>query len=451
MTTIRQRWKIWTSKSTNYRIFGAASIVGSATGVVYIVKAAKELTVGAHFGTTDAMDAYLLAYLLPSFCINVVAGPVSSALIPVFIHLREKEGFRTSLSLLAGSNLWGGVLLLCVTIVLIGCGSSVLPLLASDFAPDKLALTQSMFYCLLPLIVLQGMANIWASILNALERFALAAAAPCMPSLVTLAFLFFGPGSWAIYNLVWGALVGTLLQLVLLFGNAVRLKIVVRPSNHPALVEVARQYWPVIAGAALMAGTTVIDQAMAATLSPGSLASLAYGDRVVAAILGLGSTALGTAMLPNFSRLAAAEKWADLAHTLKVYKRLIWLFSLLLTLVFLVFSEPVVRLLWERGAFTSADTQLVSQIQVCYVFRMPFYMVGIIVVRLLSSLRANRFLFFISGINLILNVIFNIIFMKWWGVTGLALSTSAVYVISYFMLSYTLKACWPGHDRASMN
>ncbi len=82
---------------------------------------------------------------------------------------------------------------------------------------------------------------------------------------------------------------------------------------------------------------------------------------------------------------------------------------------------------------------------------MPFYMVGIIVVRLLSSLRANRFLFFISGINLVLNVIFNVIFMKWWGVTGLALSTSAVYVISYFMLSHTLKACWPGHDRASID
>ena len=64
MTTIRQQWKIWTSKSTNYRIFGAASIVGSATAAVYIVHAAKELTVAAHFGTTDAIDAYLLAYLL---------------------------------------------------------------------------------------------------------------------------------------------------------------------------------------------------------------------------------------------------------------------------------------------------------------------------------------------------------------------------------------------------
>ena len=446
MTTIRQQWKTWTSKSTNYRIFGAASIVGSATAAVYIVHTAKELTVAAHFGTTDAMDAYLLAYLLPSFCINVIAGSVPSALIPVFIHVREKEGYKTSLSLLAGANVWGGVLLISVAAVLVCFGPLVLPLLGSAFAPDKLALTQSIFYCFLPLIVLQGMASIWASSLNAFERFALAAIAPCVPSLMTLAFLFWGPDSWAIYNLVWGALSGTVLQLVLLVGKAMQLKIVVRPSNHPAIVEVSHQYWPVVAGAALMAGTTVIDQAMAATLPPGSLAALGYGDRVVAAILGLGSTALGTAVLPHFSRLAAAEKWADLAHTLKVYKRLIWISTVPLTFVFFVFSEPIVHLLWERGAFTWADTQLVSRIQACYALRMPFCLAGIILVRLLSSLKANRFLFLIGGINLVLNVIFNIIFMKWWGVIGLALSTFVVYMLSYFMATCALKVCWSKHE-----
>jgi putative peptidoglycan lipid II flippase len=446
MTTIRQQWKTWTSKSTNYRIFGAASIVGSATAAVYIVHAAKELTVAAHFGTTDAMDAYLLAYLLPSFCINVIAGSVPSALIPVFIHVREKEGYKTSMSLLADANVWGGVLLMSVAAVLVCFGPLVLPLLGSAFAPDKLALTKSIFYCLLPLIVLQGMASIWASILNAFERFTLAAITPCVPSLMTMVFLFWGPDSWAIYSLVWGALSGSVLQLVLLVGKAMRLKIVVRPSNHPALVEVSHQYWPVVAGAALMAGTTVIDQAMAATLPPGSLAVIGYGDRVVAAILGLGSTALGTAVLPHFSRLAAAGKWADLAHTLKVYKRLIWVSSALLTLVFLIFSEPIVRLLWERGAFTLSDTRLVSQVQACYALRIPFYLSGIILVRLLSSLKANRFLFLIGGINLVSNVIFNIIFMKWWGVTGLALSTFVVYMLSYFMITHALKACWLGHE-----
>ena len=443
MITIRQRWRDWTSKSTNYRIFGAASTVGLATAAVYFVHTAKELTVAAHFGTSDAMDAYLLAYLLPSFCVNVTAGSIPSALIPVFIYVREKKGYKSSLSLLACANIWGELLLISVAAALACFGPWLLPLLGSGFAPDKLALTQSIFYCLLPLIVLQGTATIWASALNAFEHFTLAAIAPCAPSLMTLSFLFWGPDSWGIYNLVCGALSGAVLQLILLISRAVRLKIIVRPSSHPAIIEVSHQYWPMVAGAALMAGTTVIDQAMAATLPPGSVAALGYGDRVIAAVLGLGTTALGTAVLPHFSKLVADEKWSDLTHTLKVYKRLIWIFTLPLTFIFFGFSEPITHLLWERGAFTQTDTQLVSQIQACYALRMPFYLAGILLVRMLSSLKANQFLFLISGINLVLDVIFNIIFMRWWGVTGLALSTSMVYVISYSMLSYTLKLCWP--------
>jgi putative peptidoglycan lipid II flippase len=191
-----------------------------------------------------------------------------------------------------------------------------------------------------------------------------------------------------------------------------------------------------MAGSFLMGSTSLVEQSMAAMLGPGSVSALAYGSKVTALLLGIGSVAVSTAVLPHFSRMVTRGDWSGVRHTLLTYARLIVLITLPLTVVLIYFSEPVVRLLFQRGAFTEADTQLVAWVQALHTLQIPVFVLGILIVRLISALQANRILMWGAGINLLFNIAATYLLMKWLGVAGIALSTSLMYLLSTSFLLY---------------
>ena len=140
---------------------------------------------------------------------------------------------------------------------------------------------------------------------------------------------------------------------------------------------------------------------------------------------------LWIAVLTYFSKMAAEDDWKGIKQTLDTYTRLIFAVGIPVVLLLILLSKSIVGLLFERGAFTSQDTALVSNIQIYYFLQIPFYVLAMLMMRLISSLKANRWLLLVSSIGFILNIVLNYTFMHWLGVAGIALSTSIVYVISY--------------------
>jgi len=185
-----------------------------------------------------------------------------------------------------------------------------------------------------------------------------------------------------------------------------------------------------------MGSTSLVAQSMAAMLGPGSVSALAYGSKITMLISGVGSLAVSTAVFPHFSRMVAIGDWDNVRHTLMTYARLIMLISLPLTLGLIYFSEPLVRLLFQRGAFVEADTKLVAWIQALYLLQVPVFVLGMLSVKLISALKANQALMWGSGINLIFNIICSYLLMKWLGIAGIALSVSLMYVVSCCYVLY---------------
>jgi putative peptidoglycan lipid II flippase len=435
------RWDSWRIQSVNRRIFSAIVTVGGITVLIKLMAAAKEVVVARQFGTGDALDAFLIAFLLPSFAINVVAGSFNAALIPTFIQVREHEGREAAQRLFSNVMVWSTALLVAVSVLLGLLASYILPILGSGFGPGKLALTRSLFFVLLPALTVSGLATIWSSILNASERFALAAVAPMITPIVTVLVLLVMGNIWGVYSLAVGMVCGFVLEASLLSRGLRRHGFSIIPRWHgidPATKQVINQYVPMIAGAFLMSSTTLVDQSMAAMLGSGSVSALSYGNKVVAFAMGIGATALSTAVLPHFSHMVAMGDWLGVRHTLKTYARLILLVTVPVTLVLVYFSESLVGLLFQRGAFTVADTHLVGQVQAFYLMQAPFYVLGTMLVRLISSLKANYVLMWGTIISVFLNVTLNYLFMKWLGIPGIALSTSVVYTLSFGYLLFML-------------
>ncbi len=426
-------------RTANGRILTAMLTVGALTVVVKLVATFKESVVAHSYGAGDLLDAFLIAFLLPSFAMNVVAGSFSAALIPVYVRVRDSEGREAAERLFSNVMVVGLLLLAAAALLLAATANKLLPLLAADFGAEKLELARRLFLMLLPALPLTGMVAVWGAVLNAGERFALAALAPALTSLAVVCAVFTLGSSWGVYAVALGTVVGATLEASVVGATLRRQGLSIFPrwgGMDGATWEVLRQYAPMLAGAIVMSGTWVVDQAMAARLGPGGVSTLNYGNKISAVAVGCGALAVGASVLPQFSKMAAEADWAGLRRTLKIYARVIFGAGLCGSILLVLISQPLVALLFERGAFTSADTRAVALVQSFYVLQLPFYVTGMLYVRLLSALKANHVLMCGTVISFALNISLDYLLMKRLGAPGIALATSCVYAASLCFLAW---------------
>ena len=411
------------------------------TVLVKVASLGKELIVAWRFGTGDELDAFFIAWLVPSLLIVVLADSFNGALIPVFIRVREQEGLQSAQKLFSSVVVLSLVILVTMSVLMVLTAPIYLPLIAQGFSPKKLALTKQILIAIAPIVPLSGITVIWGAALNAEERFAGAALAPIITPIISIFFLFFY-NQLSIFALPLGIVCGSIIEVTFL-GIALRKQgFSVLPKWHgfeQHLRYCAKQYLPTLAGSSLMFSATIVDQSMAALLSPGSVSALNYGTKLVSLPINLTATALSVAVIPYFSKMVADHQWFELRITLKRYLLFIFVTTVPLTILCITFSQQLVEFLLQKGAFSSADSQLVSRIQVLYALQIPFYIAATLVVRALVSMGLNYILIWAAGLNLLINIQLNYIFLNWLGVEGIALSTSCVNAFSFGFVLLCLK------------
>lgn len=441
------RWhkitKFWQDRSTgsiNQKIFSAAIIVAGGTAFVKAIAVVKELMVAAQFGTADELDAFLIALIVPSVLMNVIAGSFNSALIPTYIQVTEKEGKQAAQKLFAGAAIWSIGLLLVTTFLLIVGSPFYLPYITSGFSPQKLDLTYRLLWSVSPILLFAGINGIWAAVLSSGEKFALIALAPILTPVITIGLLM-TTKQWGVFNLSIGMVVGQLLELIIIGIALHQQGISLLPKwckLDDNLRQVARQYLPMIGASFFMTGSGLIDQSMAAMLPSGSVAALGYGEKIISLPIVIASTALSAAVIPYFSQMFAKNDWKGLRRSLNSYLGLIFAVTIPFVSLIILFSEQIVKILLQRGSFTAENTHLVAQVQACFALEIPFYIACILVVRLSSAMQMSKIIMWGSVANMVVNVGLNYVLMQWWGVVGIALSTSCVYLFSFLFLLFFL-------------
>ncbi len=435
------RWRSLRARVAGHGLLSTILTVGSLTLLVKFAAAGKEVFVARQLGVGDALDAFLVAFSLPGIAMNVISGSFNVALIPTYIRVRERDGDEEAHRLLSSVMFWSLCLLLSVSVLLACVFPIALPHLAPNFPPQKLALTRMLFEFLLPIVTVTGLATTWMAVLNAHGEFATPATIPIMSSLTIVLGLLSRLQLSTVWGLAVWTLVGACLEIALLGGCLWRrgIPMIPRPSRAGAdLRHVMRQYAPLAAASLVFSGTTLADQMVAARLGPGSVSALSYGGKVIALIMGVSATAVSTSVLPHFSHLVAVGDWQRLRGELKLYTVLILGALIPAAVLLCYFSVPLVRLVFERGAFTRADTRLVAQVQVCLAPQLPFYTLGLMYLRLISALKNNDHILRVASASVVLNFILDVAFAKYFGVAGIALSTSCVSLIYCAILYWSL-------------
>jgi putative peptidoglycan lipid II flippase len=237
--------------------------------------------------------------------------------------------------------------------------------------------------------------------------------------------------------LVIGILAGGVIEAACLAWVASRHGLSLFPFVFPDWQKVRgilAQALPSAGGSVLIGATLLVDQAMAAMLTPGSVAAFSYGTRVPGVLLAIGTTALATAILPHLSALVAQARFQELRALLRQYAILTIGVTVPFTALLVGASDFTVSLLFERGSFGAGESALVASVQSAYALQIPFFALAIIAVRLISAMQANTLLLFSAAISLVLDIVLNWFFSRQFGVAGIALSTSIVYVVSCLFL-----------------
>ncbi len=420
-------------------ILRAVVSVGAAGVIVKLVATAKEIAVASVYGRSDAMDAFLAAALIPSLLVNLISESMNKALVTTLVRLREKEGREQAQQLLASSMLWMCLLLGAASLLMALLARGFFPLIASNFAPAKLALSVRLFYGLLPIVLLTGIATNCTAILNTLDRFALPALTPAVISVSIICGALFWGGRFGIWAMVYGTLAGSLLHVVLVAWMMERHGYPFRLGwygMNEATREVAGQYGPMLLSSVVSSGGLLVDQSMAAMLPAGSVSALVYANRFVSVVLALVAGAVSTAIVPYISRLVAHRDWAACRHTIRTWVRLTALVSAPIAVLLIAGARPLVRVAYQHGRFGAHDTTVVAAVLAMYAVQIPFYVTSRVYYRLIVAMRRTDLVLYCGMINLGLDIVLNLVLMHWFGVAGIALATSLWTVSTFFFLWY---------------
>src|SRR5262249_12806045 len=161
-----------------------------------------------------------------------------------------------------------------------------------------------------------------------------------------------------------------------------------------------------------------------ASLGSGTVSILSYGNKIVSLLLGITAVSLSTALFPRFARMITGRQWDAVDRMVRNYLVVILAGSVPCLAAVVCWAEPMIRLLFERVAFTHDDTVAAAGVQGWLALQIPFYILVMVGFRVLSALDSYQAILRIGALNLALNVAGNIVLMRQFGVNGIAMSTS---------------------------
>lgn len=385
------------------------------------------------FGLSTAMGAFTLAFQLPNVVRSLFAdAALSAAFVPVFTELqvqgRKREAYRLATTLM----LWVTLVLTAVVVLFLILAPVIVPLFQGSHTTDAMIdLAVPLSRVLFPIVLLLGVNGLIVGILQAYDHFSIPALSPVVWNVVIMFFMVVAQpltatSTGAIYGYAIGVLVGTAVQLGMSLPMLRRVGFHFERPDHwrdRRLGQVVRLIIPVALGLGLINFNALINTLLAGQLSDAAVAAVDKAFRLYMLPQGMFSVAISTVLFPQLSRLAARGDHDAMRATVGVGMRLIALMLLPATAAMVVMPTAITRLIYQGGAFGSADTTLVATALLFFAFSLIFSGMNLLLTRSFFSLQRPWAVTWLSLGNLIVNLVASIALLRY-GIGGLVMGTA---------------------------
>lgn len=419
------------------RLAGAAIIMMVAYVSSRLTGLLRDMAISYRFGTGRELDAYLAAVRVPDLVFQVVAGAaVASAFIPVYATYLKRDDASGGWEMISILYTVSVAALLPIVAIVMLFAPALMSIMVPGFPPEYQLLAGQLARIVLLAPIFFTVGCFSSSILNAHGRFFLAALAPTSYNVgIIIGAVVFS--HWlGIHGLALGALLGSFLFLAVQLPGLRQIGLVYRPRlnlTHHGVRAVGRLMAPRAVGLAVTQVNFMVTLFLASGI-PGAVAALNYAWLLTMLPLGVFAMAISTAVFPSLAEHGAAEEHEQLQRTLLDALRFILYLTIPASLGLIALSHPIVRLVFQRGEFTSVSTAMTAN-------ALRFYAAGLfgmatveIVTRAFYALHDTVTPVKVAALGMALNLVLGVILVRTMGESGLALATAIASTVEAVVL-----------------
>lgn len=425
------------------KLIRSTGVIGTATSASRVLGFIRDVLIARFFGTALAAQAFVVAFRLPNMLRDMVGeGATDAAIVPIlseYRHLRSDEEYWQVARVILN-------LMLTVLIALSVLGVLFAPVLVRVIAPgfladpEKFRLTVNLTRIVFPYILFLGMVAYSKGVLNSLNYFASPAFAPVVLNATMIASLLILCPLIGIRGLVIGVLLGGVFEVLIQLKPLTKRGFSLGSGfmlNHPVVKRIGRLLLPRAMGTAVYQISVLIDTVLASLawiVGSGGVAALYYSNRLVQLPLAVFGISLATAALPRMSKQAAAGDIASLKRTVAFSLKSVFFIMLPASAGLMILGNDIVRILFERGAFTPYSTAITFSALFYYSIGLFAYAGIKILVSTYYSMGDTLTPVKTASVCLLINLVLNLALMWPLKIGGLALATSVAAVSNLAIL-----------------
>jgi putative peptidoglycan lipid II flippase len=431
------------------RIARSTAFFSIATGASRIVGLAREIVAAGYYGVSGPISAFTIAFQVPNLVRALFAdAALQPAFVPVFTDLVGKRQFKEAFRLASTLLLLITMVMGALTAIFVLAAPVVIPLFAPGFVgePELMDLTVSLSRILFPILILLGASGIVVGILNSYDRFGAFAISPLFWNLtIILVLVVLEPmfsGQDRIYAYAIAILVGTAVQLAIPAWDLRNTPFHFTWSfewRNPGVRRVLLLMLPVTISLGLINFNALINSLFGSLVSAEAPAAIDKAFRLYQLPQGIFSVAIATVLFPTLARFANNKEFGNLRATLANGMRQILFVLVPAAVVFLALSDPIIRLVYQRGEFGAADTTLVGTALFWFAFSLPTNGVYLLQTRTFFSLQRPWQATGLAVIDLVVSAAAAAALYKPFGVGGIVAGTGIGTSAAVFAQAYVLR------------
>jgi len=392
------------------RLARSTAFFSIATAASRVAGLAREVVAAGYYGISGPMSAFTVAFQVPNLIRALFAdAALQPAFVPVFTELLGQKAYKEAFRLASTMLLLVTMVLGAVTALFVLLAPVIMPLFAPGFEGEIVDLTVSLSQVLFPILVLLGISGIVVGILNSYDRFGAFAISPLFWNLtIILVLVVLEPmfeGQDRIYAYAIGILVGTAVQLLIpawdLRNTPFRFNLSF-DWRSPKVRRVLVLMLPVTISLGLINFNLLINSFFGSLVSEEAPAAIDKAFRIYQLPQGIFSVAIATVLFPTLARFASAGAIDDLRSTMANGMRQILFVLVPAAAAMLVLADPMIRLIYQRGAFDAHETEVVATALFWFAFSLPTNGLFLLLTRTFFSLQKPWIPTWISAANLVI-------------------------------------------------
>jgi putative peptidoglycan lipid II flippase len=384
----------------------------------------SQLIIGYYFGATAERDAYFVAITIPTYLSAIFIGSVGIIFLPKIVSILNNKPSE-SINFLSSIFWMLTLILLSFSVIGILFSSSIIKSVSPGYDVQQNALTSKILMLLMPTCIISVLSNFLSSLYQIQNNFLRPALSSIITSVISLFFIILLSNKIGIFGLAVGYLVGSIISFIFLLPilKTYKLRLYIN-LNSSEIRSFLRTLFPLFLTGILFRSTSLFERMIASGLPTGSISYLGYTGQILAILATITSSGIAVSFYPMFSKMWSENRMSELIPFFNKIFRVILLISLPIFFFFILFGEILVKIIFERGAFTSSVSIAVSIALAWSMGAFVFQNLGSVVSKVFYVTGKTSVISIIASLEILIYISLGFFLSKYISFIGLSISLS---------------------------